>query len=279
MNPPASFTRLLGPGGLESRALPADSSPVTTADTDGALVIRGYGAVYNVVTTIGGEEYGFDEMFAPAAFRQSVTDGADVRCMFNHRTDNLLGRTKSKTLRLADEDAGCAYEVDVNPDDPEALSVHAKVKRGDVDGSSVWFRCIEDMWTYPDATNGLVRPLRVIVSAALIEIGPVTFPAYEDAESSARSISAPFDALLDAANIKSPQKRAALAADFLADPAAAAAELRHILASVPKSGPAAVPAPAEERAVEPTPEPDANEATRIAVERARADLRGRLTPA
>lgn len=258
--PPDAYKRQLGPGGLEMRALPAASSPVTAAE-DGTPRIFGYGAVYNVVTTIGGEEYGFDEMFAPGAFRQSVAE-ADVRCMFNHEEEHLLGRTKSGSLRLADDELGVAYECDINEADPMAVGVHARVARGDVDGSSVWFRCIEDVWTYPDATNGLVRPMRVIVAAALIETGPVTFPAYEAAQSSARSLR-PFDTLLAAAGVKE-HRRATIAADILTDPERATEELRHIFASLPafrapdeSTGPADVAAPAEERAAEPSQEPEA----------------------
>lgn len=271
--PPESYKRQLGPGGLECRALPADSAPVTSAEANGAPVIRGYGAVYNVVTTIGGEEYGFDEMFAPGAFAQSITE-ADVRCMFNHDTDNVLGRTKPGTLRLAEDATGLAYEVDVNTEDPEAVSVHAKVKRGDVDGSSVWFRCIEDNWTYPDASNGLVRPLRVIAAGALIETGPVTFPSYEDAESCARSL-APFDAVLRAVGVKSAHKRATLAADLVGNPESVADELARIFGSAEsrtnEPGPTADAAPASVQAAAPASEHGDN-SRQVAIARARLDL-------
>lgn len=263
MNPPDSFKRQLGPGGLEMRAIPADSSQIAAAEQDGAPVIYGYGAVYNVVTTIGDEEYGFDEMFAPAAFRQSVAEG-DWRSMFNHDTNELLGRTKNGTLILQDDEVGVAYRVLVNPDDPNAMSTHAKVARGDVDGSSVWFRCIEDLWTYPDATNGLKRPLRVVVAAAGIETGPVTFPAYEASESAARSL-APLDVALRAAGVKD-HGRASIAADLLTDPDAAQEALRRLFAKVPDlreqvcacetPGPAATAAPAAERAATAAQEPE-----------------------
>jgi HK97 family phage prohead protease len=281
--PPDTFRRQVGPGGLEMRALPAASAPITAVDAtaEQGPIIRGYGSVSNVWTTIGGEEYGFDERFAPGAWTASLS--ADWRSMFNHEVCELLGRTKSGTLRLAEDQTGLAYEVDINPDDPNAMSTHAKVARGDVDGSSVWFRVIRDEWVYPDATNGLMRPQRTIHEAAGIETGPVTFPAYEEAESSARSL-APLDTVLRAAGMASANKRARTAAaliagdesveDALRSLFAAAPELRSQVCAceLPESDPPADAAP--ERAAEPAAEPETNpKSDALAVARARLELR------
>lgn len=286
MTYPDAFTRQLGPGGLELRALPADSAMIAAAEDSGAPIIRGYGSVSNVWTTIGGDEWGFDEMFEPGAWTESIKT-ADVRSMFNHECEWLLGRTKSGTLRLAEDSVGLGYEVDINEADVNAMSVHAKVARGDVDGSSVWFRCIEDAWVYPDATNNLARPQRRIITAALVETGPVTFPAYEEAESTARSLR-PFDAVLRAAGVNSDHKRAMFAADLLSDPESAEKQLRTLFARSPelreavcscdtRSGPAAAAAP-EPQVAASAQEPTVTRSADLAIAKARLDLLAK-TPA
>ncbi len=261
--PPDSYKRQLGPGGLEMRALPIGLATVRAAGDDDAPMISGLGSVANTVTRIGGD-YGFDELFEAGNWTETIKT-ADVRAMFNHDTNWLLGRTKSGSLRLAETNEGhLAYDIDVNQDDPNAMSVHARVKRGDVDGSSVWFRVLRDEWTYPDEDSALEVPQRRILESALIETGPVTFPAYEAATSSARSL-APFDAVLRAAGVRDHQ-RAMLTADLLSDPDAAHEALRRLFAKVPDlreqvcacetPGPAATAAPADERAATAAQEPE-----------------------
>lgn len=289
MNPPDAYKRQLGPGGLELRAIPLSLGTVRAEGDEDAPIISGLGSVANTVTRIGGE-YGFDELFEAGNWTESIKT-ADVRAMFNHDTNWLLGRTKSGTLRLAETDEGhLGYEIDVNRDDPNAMSVHARVKRGDVDGSSVWFRVLRDEWTYPDEANGLEVPQRRILESALIETGPVTFPAYESAISTARSL-APLDVVLRAAGVKE-HGRAELAADLLADPDASEEALRRLFAKVPDlreqvcacetPGPAATAAPADERAATAAQEPEAPTVTpkAVAIARARLELdRKRLAPA
>ena len=288
VNLPDSYKRQVGPGGLESRALPADAAPITVSDDTSAPVIRGYMSVNDIFTTIGGDEYGFDEMFVQGCWTVSL-ETADVRCTFNHDGDQLLGRTKPGTLRLAEDAVGLAYEVDVNQGDPQAISIHAKVKRGDVDGSSVWFRVVSDEWVYPDETNDLVRPQRKITEAALIEGGPVTWPAYEDAECCARSMK-PMDTVLRAAGVKSDHKRAQIANALVSDPESVEDQIRSLFAAapdlrsavcaceLPKSGPDTEAAPADTRGAEPDSESAPSTSDALALAMAHLELR-RTVPA
>lgn len=274
MDAPSGFDRELGPGGLEVRTLPAHGMEARAAGDDTRPLITGYGSVSERSTTIEGAFTDWDEMVAQGAWSATIKTG-DIRSMFNHDTNQLLGRTKAGTLRLSEDDDGLFYEVDINPDDPMAMSVHAKVARGDVDGSSVWFRVVRQEWTYPTDENGLDRPLRKILEGQLFETGPVTFPAFEQTTSQARSL-APFDSVLRAAGIAKAGRRAQLAAD-LASGVDLEAELRHLFASAPDlrsavcscetTGRAADPAP--ERAAEPSPD---LAAPSFALARARLDL-------
>lgn len=221
------------PKGLEVRAIPLASGGVATrADGDGTGPgLIGYGSVYEATTTIGGW-YSFDEVVAAGTWAKTIGEG-DIRSMFNHDTNFLLGRVASGSLHLAEDDTGLRYEVDINVDDSQAMSVHAKVARGDVSGSSVWFRVVREEWTEPTEDNGLERPLRRILEAQLFEVGPVVFPAFEATTVAARSIGA-LDGALRAAGVDDTGRRARLAADILADPAGAEDQLRHLLAQAPE---------------------------------------------
>jgi HK97 family phage prohead protease len=236
--PPKGFEREVGPGGLETRTVQAAAAPVETRaatdDDDGGPGLVGYGAVTEKPFRIEGYWDSWDEEVAAGAFEEAIADGADVRSMFNHDTNWLLGRTTSGSLRLEEDDTGLRYEVDINADDPNAMSVHARVERGDVDGSSIWFRVERQEWTYPTDKNGLEVPKRRILTISpLYETGPVVFPANAAAGVSSRSGDL-IDAVLRSAGVTEDTERAGLAALLLADPGAAEAELRGLFARAPE---------------------------------------------
>jgi len=121
------------------------------------------------------------EMVAPGAFSEALKRGDDVRALFNHDANIVLGRTKSGTLKLREDDKGLHYEVELNPDDPIAAGVGARVARRDITGSSFHFDLNpdDDEW-YPAAKPGGL-PRRILRRMGLKDVSPVTFPAYESA--------------------------------------------------------------------------------------------------
>lgn len=142
--------------------------------------ISGYGAVYNRETVIGGM---FREVIMPGAFRK-VTSG-DVFSLFNHSEDIVLGRTTAGTLTISEDATGLRY--DVTPPASRADVVES-IQRGDVTGSSFGFRVAEggDSWTKPTKAGELA--LRTISEfSALRDVGPVTFPAFDETTAEARS--------------------------------------------------------------------------------------------
>jgi HK97 family phage prohead protease len=167
------------------------SAPVhVRANTDGRTppVISGYAAVFNIEAVINGL---FRERIAPGAFRMVIGATADVRGLFNHDDNIVLGRTTNGTLRLSEDARGLRYEIDPNPEDRDAVSVVAKIKRGDVNQSSYSFRVKEggDQWTQPRRAGEL--PLRTITEFELLrDISPVTFPAFEETTAEARRAAA-----------------------------------------------------------------------------------------
>jgi hypothetical protein len=150
---------------------------------DAGGTITGYAALYHVETVIAGY---FREQIAPGAFAAALDGEDDVRALFNHDSNLVLGRTKSGTLALSETTKGLRYAIVLNEDDPEALSVRAKIKRGDVSGSSFGFVVLEDDWDESEVKRGKL-PLRTIRSVELFDVSPVTFPAYPQTSVSARS--------------------------------------------------------------------------------------------
>jgi hypothetical protein len=141
--------------------------------------VAGYGAVFNSETVIGGA---FREKILPGAFERALA--GDVFSFFNHDESKVLGRTKSGTLRLTEDDNGLRYEVDL-PDTSAARDLRVSMDRGDVDGSSFMFNVPKggDEW---DFSGDL--PLRTVRQVNLFEVGPVTMPAYPDATAALRSM-------------------------------------------------------------------------------------------
>lgn len=152
---------------------------------DGVAKLVGHGSVFNSETIIAGR---FRELVAPGAFTRAVKDD-DIRVLFNHDPNYVMGRVSAGTAIVEEDASGLRYEADINLDDPMAVSIAAKVQRRDVTGSSFSFAIESDddeEWVKPDTRHGL--PLRIIKRAKVFDVGPVTFPAYEAAEVSARSL-------------------------------------------------------------------------------------------
>lgn len=148
---------------------------------DGAPVLRGYAALYNVETVIAGM---FREQIAPGAFDDAIGRD-DVRALFNHNPDHILGRSTSGSLRLDSDSVGLRYEIDVDPADDLAMSVYRKVVRGDISQSSFAFEVRGQEWA-PVAADAL--PLRTLTKLALFDVSPVTYPAYAQTTVTARDL-------------------------------------------------------------------------------------------
>ena len=143
------------------------------------LTAVGYAATFDRFSQNLG---GFVEQIRSNAFVSTLKQ-ADVRALFNHEPDHLLGRSTTGTLRLSEDDHGLHYEVDL-PNTTLGRDVAELLRRGDISGSSFGFRTISDEWGETD--DGY--PLRPPTEVALRDVGPVTFPAYTSTEASLRSL-------------------------------------------------------------------------------------------
>lgn len=148
--------------------------------------ITGYAAVFDTETVIGGKDWGFREKIAKGAFTDALKV-SDVRALFNHEEEYVLGRTKSGTLRLMEDARGLKVEIDP-PDTQDARDLITKMQRGDIDQMSFAFTMEGGIQTW-DETGDM--PLRVIEKVGeLLDVSIVTYPAYPETEAAARSYSA-----------------------------------------------------------------------------------------
>lgn len=174
---------------IETRITP---SAVKLRATGGRRVIGGYAAVFNAVSQDLG---GFRERVDQRAFAKSSGDGfPGVVCRFDHTV--LLGTVKAKTLRVLTDQTGLFYETDLPETRADILEL---VARGDVDSSSFAFQAYDDAWDYEDDT-----PMRSLLSVRLVDVAPVTSPAYLDATVGLRSLAlhanAPIAEVIDLSN-------------------------------------------------------------------------------
>ena len=154
--------------GMELRAM----------DKEEKRTVRGYAATFE---SRSGDLGGFIESIDREAF--SETDMEDVRALFNHDSNFVLGRTKAGTLRLMVDENGLAYEIDM-PDTQLGRDMYESIKRGDISQSSFAFTIEDDEYRKEGVT--VYRTIKKIKK--LYDVAPVTFPAYESTSVQARKI-------------------------------------------------------------------------------------------
>lgn len=168
----------------EVRNLAIDTASIEIEERDGGIAqIRGYAAVFYDGTP--GTEFkmgNIRERIMPGAFRKAIDRGDDVRALFNHDPNMILGRRSAKTLKLFEDSKGLRYIIDT-PNTTVGRDVAEYLRRGDVGGSSFGFQAEEEEWR--DDEGGHIRELR---SLGLFDVGPVTYPAYTGTEASLRSL-------------------------------------------------------------------------------------------
>jgi HK97 family phage prohead protease len=142
--------------------------------------LSGYAAVFDSPSEDLG---GFTEIIAPGAFTRCLGEQPDIRCLINHDTSQILGRTRSGTLQVRADDKGLYYEC-ILPDTSAARDLSTLVKRGDVTGMSFGFYCLQDDWTRSD--SGAMT--RSITDCEVFEVSVCPFPAYPATSVSVRSL-------------------------------------------------------------------------------------------
>lgn len=145
---------------------------------EGPRRIEGYAAVFGEWSEDLG---GFREQIAPGAFKKTIQE-SDVRALFNHDANYVLGRSRSGTLSLREDERGLFFSV-VPPETSWAHDLMVTMGREDVDQMSFGFETVRDRWEQ-DA-EGMAR--RTLLEVKLFDVSPVTFPAYPQTSAQVRS--------------------------------------------------------------------------------------------
>jgi HK97 family phage prohead protease len=146
--------------------------------------LGGIAAVVNSVTDLG---Y-FEEVIAPGAFDYALQKDYDIRCLFNHESELILGRTKANTCKVfVNAQGNLEYTWVPDYENPTHVSVVRSIMRGDITQSSFAFTIREQTWTESEKYGNMGKRV-VNVIEDLYDVSPVTYPAYEDTEADARSI-------------------------------------------------------------------------------------------
>jgi HK97 family phage prohead protease len=174
--------------GREQRTLHIGQLHVRAASDGASPHITGYAAVFNQESEVLSDWFtDFREIIAVGAFTKTLADGADVRALWNHDPNFVLGRTKSGTLSLKEDDTGLWMDI-TPPNTGWARDLMETMKRGDVDGSSFGFQTIRDRWSTTKDENGDDVDLHNLLEARLFDVSVVTFPAYPQTDSAVRSV-------------------------------------------------------------------------------------------
>lgn len=147
-------------------------------DNGAPTKITGYAAIFNSPVSIGGY---FEEMIAPGAFASSIQSD-DVRALFNHDSNYVLGRRSNGSLSLREDEKGLLFEV-TPPETSWARDLLLSIERGDISQMSFGFIAKRQEW---DESGEIAK--RTLLEVELVEVSPVTFPAYPDTTAGVRSL-------------------------------------------------------------------------------------------
>jgi HK97 family phage prohead protease len=171
----------------EKRFLPGDDAAAIEQRDGEAPKIVGYAAVFNTLSNEMRmpDQSGrtFREVIRPGAFAEALASGDDVLARFEHI--EILGRTGNGTLRLTEDERGLRYEIDP-PNTTAGRDVVELIKRKDLRGSSFVMKVRQpggDAWRREGQT--LVREIR---SVRLVDVAPVSTPAYPATDVALRSL-------------------------------------------------------------------------------------------
>jgi HK97 family phage prohead protease len=184
---------------VETRRITFNQFELRAGQAGDGMSFSGYAAVFNSDS----EPLPFIERIAPGAFAKSLKSRNNIRMYMNHDSSMLLGTTRSKTVRLAEDTKGLFVDADL-PDTSVGRDLSVLMQRGDVDSMSFGFTVPQggDRWS----DDGSRRELRQI---RLFEVSVVTgFPAYAATSASVRS----FDALATRTGIDADQLAVAITA-------------------------------------------------------------------
>jgi HK97 family phage prohead protease len=139
------------PTELQHRAVPFRDVELRAKDNGSggdALTFSGYACITEVGYEMSDWLGPFTEVVRAGAFTKTLAENADVPFLVNH-AGLTLARTKSGTMRLAEDDTGLHTEAELDPASPHVQALRSAMDRGDVDEMSFGFWITRQQWS-PD---------------------------------------------------------------------------------------------------------------------------------
>lgn len=175
-----------------------------TQTGDGSWLIEGYAAVFDQKTTLyDGRFYRLEESIAPGAFRDvlarvNLTDVADrtlVHLNYVHDMQSAVASTDADgpigRLLLAEDDYGLRFTARIDRDDPDAVRMASKMRRGVVRQASFAFTIDrEESYSTEDDTGRETEHARVLAVKDLYDVCVCPQGAYPQTSSILRSLAA-----------------------------------------------------------------------------------------
>ena len=164
---------------MEIRTLPLEELRINNLEEK--RYIEGHAAVFDSWSETLGGIFPFKEKVRKGAFSQTI-EKDDIRALFNHDPNYVLGRNKAGTLELKEDERGLYVRI-IPPDTQAARDLITSIERGDINQMSFGFMVEEEKW---DTVEGIdVRELRKV---KLFDVSPVTFPAYPSTDVGVRAM-------------------------------------------------------------------------------------------
>ncbi len=154
-----------------------------------AFTIEGLAAGYGVLSNDLG---GFREKIAPGAFTRALAGAHDVKCLFQHDPNFILGRCRgamADTLTLIDSREGLRFRCQLDRNNSDHRNIYASVKRGDISSCSFAFKPVDgdgEDWEATGDERGHPIALRTLKNVNLFDVSVVTDPAYPATSAAAR---------------------------------------------------------------------------------------------
>lgn len=150
----------------------------------------GHAAVFNQWTVLyQGRSWRIRERLIPGCFKNALAEKQDVRALFNHDANYVLGRTRSGTLALEEDATGLLSRTDYPRTQTIQDLVIGPVGRRDISGMSFGFNTRPGGFrsTEYEAEDGFSNIDIELTDLDLFDISVVTYPAYDGTDVGLRS--------------------------------------------------------------------------------------------
>lgn len=145
------------------------------ATDDEKMIVEGYALRFN---TLSNDLGGFVETISPQALKDA--DLSDVRCLIDHDSSKVLGRTASETLELNVDDEGLYFRTQL-PNTTYAKDLYENIRLGNINQCSFGFILDEEGDKFEKREDGLFKRTLTKIRS-LFDVSVVTYPAYNDTD-------------------------------------------------------------------------------------------------